>query len=160
MNDNFFKFASTVTGAIIAYIEPTLAYIVIGIVLIIIDNITAFQANKRVKKKFPDRVKDAKYKSVKGMKTIRKIFVFSVLILVVFSIEKHIVSTFSSFPFTAIVSAIYCFVEGVSILENYNTANDNPSKFVELLHKVVVDKSERYFDIDLDNDGKIGKKEK
>lgn len=157
MTEDITRLIAAILGAVFAYIEPTLNYIIIGIILIIIDNITAFQANRRVKRKYPSKVRDAKYKSVKAAKTITKILEYSILILIVYSAEKYVISSFSQFPLTAIASAIFCFVEGVSILENYNTANNNPSKFVQLLHKIVVDKSERYFDIDLDDDGKIGK---
>ena len=157
MYENIFKYIMSIVGLTIGYFKPSVIYIIIGILLIILDNIFAWKANKRVKLKYPNKVKNSKYKSIKAAKTLKKISHFCILILVSYIIDTEIVSKITSIQLTAIVSCVYCFVEICSILENYNTANDNPSRFVELLRKIVIDKSERYFDIDLDNDNKVGK---
>ena len=55
------------------WIYPSLAYIIIALVFIIIDNISAYKCNIRVKRKYPEKCKTAKYSSKKAWKTIETI---------------------------------------------------------------------------------------
>lgn len=159
-NSNMIKFVFSVIGAAYAYFKPSLWIILVGLLFIIVDNITGWYANKRVKKKYPCKVKTAKFQSRKAEKTLRKIFFYIVFVLMSFIIETQLIKEFTNFKLTAMLATIYCIVEAISILENYSTANDSDDKFVVILRKYLVDKSERYFNVDIDNDGKIGKGDK
>lgn len=156
-NSNIIKFIVSMLSAVYAYFEPSIWYILVGLLFIVMDNITGWFANRRVKKKYPNKVKTAKYQSRKAEKTIRKICFFIVLMAMSYIVETQLIKEITNFKLTAILALMYCGVEAISILENYSTANDKKDKFVTLLRKYLVDKSERYFNVDIDDDGKIGK---
>lgn len=139
------------------WIYPSLAYIIIALIFIIIDNISAYKCNIRVKRKYPEKCKTAKYSSKKVWKTIETIGITVFIIVLTYAVETYIVNSFSEIKITAMVSCLICGVTGLSILENWSTANDNAPKWLEVLKKFLVDKTERYLNIDIDDDEKIGK---
>jgi len=81
------------------------------------------------------------------------------IIVLAFLLETQILYHFTDFKLTAMVSLMICGVTALSILENWASANDNAPKWLNLLRKFLIDKSERYFDADINGDGKIGKTE-
>lgn len=145
-----------VLSAVIGYIHPSLAYILIALLFILFDNVSAYYCNRRVKNKHPERVKNSKYSSYKAWKTIKTMGYAIIVIMCFFIVETHITSKLTEFPLTAAISLLICGVTGLSILENWATANDNAPKWLNILKKFLVDKTERYFDVDIDNDGRIG----
>lgn len=155
---NVTRYFIVMITALIGYLHPSLAYILVCFMFIIIDNISAFFCNKRVKRRYPDKVKNAKYSSFKAWRTIKTLGLSVVIILACFILEKHIIKDFSDIKLTAMVSCLICGVTALSILENWATANDNAPKWLNVLRKFLVDKTERYFDTDINEDGKIGEK--
>lgn len=145
-----------VLSSVIGYIYPSLAYILVALMFILIDNVSGYYCNRRVKNKYPDRVKSDRYSSYKAWRTIKTMGYAIIVILSFFIVETHITSKLTEFPLTAAGSMLICGVTGLSILENWATANDNAPKWLNILKKFLVDKTERYFDIDIDNDGRIG----
>ncbi|MDO5759966.1 MAG: phage holin family protein [Bacteroidota bacterium] len=145
---------------LVGYLYPSIAYILVSFLFIIIDNISGYFCNQRVKKKFPEKVKEAKYSSFKAWRSIRTLGLAMSIILVCFVLETHIIKHFSEIKITAMVSCLICGVTALSILENWATANERAPKWLNVLRKFLVDKTERYFDSDINGDGKIGEKEK
>lgn len=158
--ENLIRYLIVIATTLIGYFYPSIVYILVCFMFIIIDNISAFFCNKRVKHKYPDKVKNAKYSSFKAWRTIKTLGLSMIIILACFILETHIIKQFSDIKLTAMVSCLICGVTALSILENWATANDNAPKWLNVLRKFLVDKTERYFDIDIDGDGKIGDKDK
>ena len=154
--ENHSKFIVALVTAFWGWVYPSLGYIIIAVLLIILDNISAYKCNKRVKKKYPDKCKSDKYSSYKAWKTLNTIGTALLFILSAWAVEKHIVSAFSDFKLTAIVACIICGVTVLSILENWSTANDNAPRWLNIIKKFLVDKTERYLNTDINDDGEIG----
>lgn len=150
------KLLAAMIGALWGLIYPTLAYIIVALLFIIVDNISAYLCNKRVAKKYPERCTKSKYSSNKAWKTIQTMGYTILIIVIAFTLEEHVISEFADIKITAIISCLICSVTGLSILENWSTANNNTPKWLSVLKKFLVDKTERYFDTDINNDGKIG----
>lgn len=157
-NSTFIQTILTILSICMSFIYPAIPYILIAIILIIIDNISAYMCNRRIYKKYPTKCHSNKYSSAKATKTIKSIGYSLAVILISFMIEKFIIKDILDVKLTAVISSIICAVQILSILENVLTENDNVPKWLKVLSKYIVNKAERYFDTDLNNDNKIGLK--
>lgn len=55
-------------------------------------------------------------------------------------------------PLSYIVTGVICFEQAWSILENESSCRaENESMFWKMLQKIMVDKTERHFDVNLDD---------
>jgi hypothetical protein len=68
------------------------------------------------------------------------------MIMLAFAIDKNIL-TMGDIYLTKIVAGVFCFVQIWSILENESSFN--PKSWAKLLQKIMIDKAERHFDVDL-----------
>ena len=132
-------------GAMFAFLEPTIPFILICTLAVLLDCYTAWALSKRVKKKFPG-ANDGKFKSNYAGRvfvTLIKIYALTVL---AFLIETYI---FEGLPvkLANIVAGAFCFYQVWSMLENESSCND--SNWAKVAQKILVDKTERHFDIDL-----------
>lgn len=154
--EHYNKYIVTVCAAIWGWIYPSLWYIIVALLFIIVDNISAYKCNKRVKSKYPDQCKSSKYSSQKAWKTVNTMGITMLIIVISWALETHIISHFSDIKITAIISFIICAVTALSILENWSTANDNAPRWLTVIRKFLVDKTERYLNVDINEDDKIG----
>jgi len=132
-------------GAILAYLEPTIPFILICTLAVIYDCVTAFKLSKRVSKKYP-KSSDGKFKSSYARRIFNTILKIYALVILAYLIDDYI------FPFwdlylANIVAGVFCFVQVWSILENESSENNN--RWAKTLQKIMVNKAERHFDIDL-----------
>jgi hypothetical protein len=67
--------------------------------------------------------------------------------MLAFSIEKQILVMYSDLYLANWTAIVVCFIQFWSILENESSCNDK--KWAVVLQKIMVDKAERHFDIDL-----------
>ena len=132
-------------GAIAAFLHPTIPFILICTLAVLFDCYTAWSLSKRVKKKYPG-ANDGKFKSKDAGRvfaTLIKVYALTVL--------AFLVDTFI-FPDLAmhlpnIVAGTVCFWQVWSMLENESSCND--AKWAKIAQRILVDKTERHFDIDL-----------
>lgn len=138
----------TALGAVVAILEPTLPYLVISTLMIFADCYTAWQLSKRAKKAHPERVSDdgKKFKSQHFGKVIVTVLKAWALIIMAFLIQTHITDGLPM-DLTKVAAGAICFWQIWSILENESSCNG--AKWAKLLQRIVVDKTERHFDIDL-----------
>lgn len=138
-------------GWFISEFHPTFPLIIVAIVFIVYDAYTAYQLDKRVKAKYPDKVKrDAsKFTSFAFGKVIKSTIPKRLcLILLAFLVERW-VFIHVSIPLSYIVTGIICFEQAWSILENESSCrSDEDSKFWKMLQRIMIDKTSRHFDID------------
>ena len=109
-------------GAITAILAPTLPYLIICTLMIFADCFTAWQLSKRARKAHPERV------SKDGRKFKSQHFGLPI-------------------DLTKVAAGAICFWQLWSILENESSCNG--ARWAKLLQRIVVDKTERHFDIDL-----------
>ena len=134
-----------VMGACVAVIRPTSPFILVCTLAVLADCYTAWSLSRRVKKRFPG-ANDGKFKSnYAGRVFITLIKVYSLTILV------HLIDVMV-FPEIAlhlpqVVAGAVCFWQIWSMLENESSCND--AKWAKIAQRIMVDKTERHFDIDL-----------
>ena len=140
-------------GAIFALLEPTIPFILVCTIAVLCDCYTAWSLSRRVKKQFPGTT-DGKFKSNYAGRVIVALIKVYVLIVLVFLIENYI---FEGLPIKLanIVAGAVCFRQVWSMLENECSCND--SKWAIIAQRILVDKTERHFDIDL-NELKVNNK--
>ena len=148
MNETLFKYLIAVVMAFVSFIEPTLNFFYGIVAVITIDCFSAYNLNRRIKKKFPNYA-TGKLESKKALKVIYTIGKVYGVILIIWFIEKNILKDLS-FDVTKYVAALFCFIELISVLENESSCNN--AWWARLLQKVLMDKTKRHFDIDIDID--------
>lgn len=159
MKEFLMKAGFSITGAIVAYLEPTIPYLLACTLAIMVDCYTAWALGRRVKKKFPDKAKkDAdKVSSSKLKKAGGALIRVYLIVILAHVLEVTIFEEWHVFLPNIVAGAI-CFSQFLSILENESSCND--ARWAQWLSKYFSDKAERHFNIDLNGDGKIGNGEK
>ena len=138
----------TALGAAVAILEPTLPYILICTLMILADCFTAWSLSRRARKAHPDRVcKDGKkFKSHHFGTVILTILKAWTAIIMSFLIQRYITGEMP-IDLTKVAAGAICFWQLWSILENESSCNG--AKWATILQKILVDKTSRHFDIDL-----------
>ena len=142
-------------GWFVGEFEPTFPLGVVVVILIVYDAWTAFQLDKRVHKKYPDKTKrkQAHFTSFAFGKVITVTIPKRLWLIILSFMVEHWVFVHVQIPLSYIVTGAICFEQGWSILENEASCRDNESesRFWRTLQKLLIDKTARHFDIDPDN---------
>ena len=134
-----------VMGACVAMIRPTFPFILVCTLAVLADCYTAWSLSRRVKKRFPG-ANDGKFKSnYAGRVFITLIKVYSLTILV--HLIDAMVCPEIALHLPQVVAGAVCFWQIWSMLENESSCND--AKWAKIAQRIMVDKTERHFDIDL-----------
>ena len=134
-----------VMGACVAMIRPTFPFILVCTLAVLADCYTAWSLSRRVKKRFPG-ANDGKFKSnYAGRVFITLIKVYSLTILV--HLIDAMVCPEIALHLPQVVAGAVCFWQIWSMLENESSCND--TKWAKIAQRIMVDKTERHFDIDL-----------
>ena len=142
-------------GWIIGEFKPTFPLIIVAIIFIVYDAWTAYSLDKRVHVKYPDKTKReaAKFTSFAFGKVIRSTIPKRLWLILLAYMVEHWVFVHISIPLSYIVTGV------ISILENESSCRDeNESRFWKTLQRIMVDKTERHFDVSLDelkNGGRV-----
>ena len=122
-------------------------------ILIVSDAWTAYQLDKRVKKKYPEKAKrhEAKFTSFAFGKVIKVTIPKRLWLIILAYIVEHWVFVHVTIPLSYIVAGVICFEQIWSMMENESSCRDSEeeSRFWRVLQKIMVDKTERHWDIDL-----------
>ena len=143
---NTSRIAFGAIGALVAFLQPTLPFIIICTLAVLADCYTAWSLSRRVKMVYPNS-NDGKFKSRyagRVFETLIKIYVFVIL---AYLVETYI---FEGLPIRLanIAAGAVCFWQAWSILENESSCNDN--RWAKIAQRIMIDKTERHFDINLD----------
>lgn len=135
-------------GATIAILEPTAPYILICTLMILADCYTAWSLSRRARKAYPTRVSTdgKKFKSHHFGAVILTIIKAWALIIMSYLIQRYIIYGMP-IDLTKVAAGAICFWQLWSILENESSCNG--AKWAIILQKILVDKTSRHFDIDL-----------
>lgn len=140
-------------GWFIAEFHPTFPLIVVAIIFIVYDAWTAYQLDKRVHQKYPDKVQrqQSKFTSFAFGKVVQSTIPKRLSVILLAYLCEHWVFIHVQIPLSYIVTGVICFEQAWSILENESSCREeNESRFWKLLQKIMVDKTERHFDVSLD----------
>lgn len=140
-------------GWLVAEFRPTFPLIVVAVVFIVYDAWTAFQLDKRVHKRYPDKAKrrESKFTSFAFGKVIKQTIPKRLWLILLAYLVEHWVFIYVTIPLSYIVTGAICFEQAWSILENESSCRDeSESRFWKLLQRIMIDKTARHFDVNLD----------
>lgn len=140
-------------GWFVGEFRPTFPLIIVAVVFIVYDAYTAYQLDKRVKFVYPDKAqrKKAKFTSFAFGKVIKQTIPKRLWLIILAYLVERWVFKHVAIPLSYVVTGAICFEQAWSILENESSCRDeNESRFWKLLQKIMVDKTERHFDVNLD----------
>lgn len=153
---NFWKAAFVAIGGwlgwLIGEFHPTFPLIIVAIIFIVYDAYTAYCLDKRVKKKYPDKTtrEKAKFTSFAFGKVVTQTIPKRLSLILLAFLVEHWVFIHVEIPLSYIVTGVICFEQAWSIMENESSCRDEAdSRFWKWLQKIMVDKTARHFDVDL-----------
>ena len=154
---NYFKILFIAIGGYIGFLikelKPTFPLMIIVIIFILYDTWTAYQLNKRASEQYPDKVlkENAKFRSFSFAKVIRSTIPKRLILIILAYLVEHWIFVHMDVPLSYIVAGIICFEQAWSILENESSCRgEKEGMFWRLLQKIMIDKTERHFDVNLD----------
>ena len=146
------SFLGGLLGWFIGKFSPAFPLIYVAAAFVVYDSWTAFELDKRVKIKYPEKKKrPARYVSYKAWGMVPTLIEGSAFILLMFTLQKWVFVDIYV-PLSYIATGVICAVQLLSIAENKASCRfpgDNGYKIWRVLAKVLIDKTERHFDIDL-----------
>ena len=140
-------------GWLVAEFSPTFPLITVAVIFIVYDAWTAYQLDRRVHRRHPDKAKrhEAKFTSFAFGKVIKQTIPKRLWLILLAYLVEHWVFIHVTVPLSYIVTGAICFEQAWSILENESSCRDEcESRFWKLLQKIMVDKTARHFDVNLD----------
>ena len=151
---NITRFVAAVIGLLWCYITPSLNYIVVCFLALLLDCYTAWRLHRRIYsryraviKKNPKCQMDGKLKSKKMSKMVEDFSVLTLTIFLATAIDTVVLDYMNPLHLANYIAALYCGVQFVSILENESTCNG--AAWARVLQKIVADKTERHFNVKL-----------
>lgn len=158
MNDivNNWKAAFVAVGGCLGWLvgefKPTFPLIIVAVIFIVYDAWTAFQLDKRVHVRYPDKAKrnQAKFTSFAFGKVVKDTIPKRLGVILLAYLVEHWVCIHVQVPLSYVVTGVICFEQAWSMLENESSCRDeHESKFWRMLQRIMVDKTARHFDVDL-----------
>ena len=131
MQNSFIKWLFAIPTGLLAILEPNLPFIIIAFIFIIIDCFSAYRLSRRVKKKTGRAA--GKFRSNKGWKAFLTALASMVAIVLAWVIQTKILVMYDNLYLPNWTAAVICFIQAWAILAQ----------------KIIVDKTERHFDVDL-----------
>ena len=140
-------------GWVIGRFEPAFPLLGVAFMFVLYDAWSAYELDKRVHKVYPDKVKRerAKFVSYKFRSVIPTLIERMVIIILAYACERW-VFVHVAIPVSYIAAAVVCAEQALSIAENKASCRlpgDRHARVWKMLAKVLIDKTERHFDIDL-----------
>jgi len=148
-----FALIGGVVGWFVGEFRPTFPLIIVAVIFIVYDAFTAYQLDKRVHNRYPDKAqrRKAKFTSFAFGKVIKQTIPKRLWLILLAYLVEHWVFVHVTIPLSYIVTGVICFEQAWSIMENESSCrNEADSRFWRLLQKIMVDKTERHFDIHLE----------
>lgn len=139
-------------GWLVEEFQPTFPLIIVAVIFILYDAFTAYQLDKRVHIKYPDETKrhEAKFDSFKFARVIRHTIPKRLTLIFLAYLLEHWVFVHVTIPLSYVATGIICFEQLWSILENESSCREeSEGKFYKILQRIMVDKTERHFDVNL-----------
>lgn len=139
-------------GWLVEEFQPTFPLIIVAVIFILYDAYTAYQLDKRVHIKYPDKTKRhvAKFNSFEFGKVIRHTIPKRLSLIFLAYLVEHWVFIHVNIPLSYVATGVICFEQLWSILENESSCrSEEEGHFYKVLQKIMVDKTERHFDVNL-----------
>lgn len=151
------KITAMVCGGLVEWMigefKPAFLLTVVVVVFILYVAWTAFKLDKRVRTAYPDKTqrKQAKFTSFAFGKVVKQTIPKRLMLIILAFLEEHWVFIHVTIPLSYVVTGAICFEQFWSILENESSCRtESESRFWKLMQQIMVDKTERHLDVNLD----------
>lgn len=151
------KITAMVCGGLVGWMigefKPAFLLTVVVVVFILYVAWTAFKLDKRVRTAYPDKTqrKQAKFTSFAFGKVVKQTNPKRLMLIILAFLEEHWVFIHVTIPLSYVVTGAICFEQFWSILENESSCRtESESRFWKLMQQIMVDKTERHLDVNLD----------
>ena len=137
-------------GWLVGEFKPTFPLAVVMVLFVLYDAYSAWQLDKRVKIKYPDKTKrhEANFNSFCFGKVIRKTIPERLAFIILAFVAQKYVFIHVDWHLEYVATGAILFEQTLSIAENMASCNDTDSRFWKLLKKVLIDKTERHLDVE------------
>lgn len=155
--EKLFTYLSLIFGGSIGWVvgkfEPAFPLIVIATLFVLYDAWSAYELDKRVHIMYPKRKREkAKFISYKFRNVIPTLIERFVIIILAYCVERW-VFVHIEVPVSYIAAGVVCAEQMLSIAENKASCRlpgDKHARIWKMLAKVLIDKTARHFDVDVD----------
>ena len=151
------KITAMVCGGLVGWMigefKPAFPLGVVVVVFILYVAWTAFKLDKRVRTAYPDKTqrKQAKFTSFAFGKVVKQTIPKRLMLIILAFLEEHWVFIHVTIPLSYVVTGAICFEQFWSILQNESSCRtESESRFWKLMQQIMVDKTERHLDVNLD----------
>ena len=151
------KITAMVCGGLVGWMigefKPAFLLTVVVVVFILYVAWTAFKLDKLVRTAYPDKTqrKQAKFTSFAFGKVVKQTIPKRLMLIILAFLEEHWVFIHVTIPLSYVVTGAICFEQFWSILENESSCRtESESRFWKLMQQIMVDKTERHLDVNLD----------
>ena len=138
-------------GWVVGQFEPAFPLIIIATLFVLYDAWSAYELDKRVHIMYPKQKREAaKFMSYKFRQVIPTLIERFVIILLAYCVERW-VFVHIDVPISYMAAGVVCAEQLLSIAENKASCRlpgDKHARVWKLLAKVLIDKTERHFDVD------------
>ncbi len=149
MNQEFAQFSKTVVTLAGAWLwqaaAPSFPFAAVCTAMVFADVVTARRLARRLGRRVPSQRQRLKFSSARFSRTLFKLGRIYALLLLTALVQSVVMPQVELLRY---VAAAICFWQAVSMLENEAGAND--ASWARILRKVLIDKTERYLGISLD----------
>jgi hypothetical protein len=144
METRFGKLVFAIPVTYYAQFLPLLPLIIVGVLFILADMWTAWDLSRRLKKQ---KKSTGKLKSKHAQRVIDTMIKMMTAIILAWALEKYVLVMLDSLYLANWVTAIFCAVQGISILENISSESD--ATWAKVLQKILINKANRHYDLEL-----------
>ena len=149
------RWLAAAVGILWCWIEPTVPFVLICAFAVLIDCLTAWRLNRRIRKKYSKEVADGKLKSSHMSKMISDLIIVFLCIILAYHVDISLLAHWDGIHLANY--AIFCLTQIVSILENESSCNG--STWAIALQKILADKTSRHLEIDITEFDKLRKEQ-
>lgn len=154
--ENYYKVVFTALGGMLGWFvgefRPTFPLILVAIVFIVYDAWTAYQLDSRVHKAYPDKTarEKAHFTSFAFGKVVKSTIPRRLMLIILAFLVEHWVFVHVQIPLSYVVTGVICFEQAWSILENESSCRpETESRFWKMLQRIMIDKTARHFDVNI-----------
>lgn len=141
------RWLAALVGIFWCYIEPTVPFILICAFAVLIDCITAWRLNRRIRKAYTKQIADGKLKSSHMSKMISDLAIVFLCIVLAEKVDTILLAHWGGVHLANYAAAVFCLTQIVSILENESSCNG--SSWAIIAQKILADKTARHLEIDI-----------
>ena len=147
-SDRLYQMVFSMISAVATALSPTLPYILLCTAAVLLDCYTAWRLGKRVRKAHPRKTtkNTPKFNSKHFGDVLRTLMLVYALLVFAYFLHMYVTDSLN-FNAMKLAAGLVIGWEIWSSLENESSCNGK--KWAKLLQEIMVDKTERHFDIDL-----------